>query len=273
MVKQRLVDRGFAVAERIPEVQASFVVLQSADLARAQTLFAALDTLGTIFPFVVIAVLGAGVLLARDRRRALVGAGLGVAGAMVLLGALLAVGREAYLSSVPPDLLPRDAAALVFDTLVRFLRLALRGVLLLGLVVAVAAYLAGPTGPAVRTRALGGRALSTVRGWGGGEAGIAGNTVGRAVRAARRPLQVLAVAVAGLVLVFWDRPSPAVLVGIVLALLAVLTVVELLGGREVPSTGPPTIADRAEEPPPQPTAGEEPESGNAEPQEAARAAR
>ncbi len=234
VVKQRLVDRGFSVAERIPDVQASFVILQSADLARAQTLFSVLDTLGTIFPFLVIAVLGAGVLLARDRRRALVGAGLGVAGAMVLLGVLLAVGREAYLNAVPADLLPRDAAALVFDTLVRYLRIALRSVLLLGLVVAAAAFLAGPSAAAVGTRGLGARGFATVRGWGGGDAGLAGSTVGRAVRTVRRPLQVLAVVVAGLTLVFWDRPTPAVLIAVVLVLLAFLALLELLGASRNP---------------------------------------
>jgi hypothetical protein len=234
VVKQRLIDRGFTVAERIPDVQASFVVLQSADLARAQTLFSVLDTLGTVFPFIVLAVLGAGVLLARNRRRALVGAGLGVAGAMVLLGVLLAVGREAYLNAVPADLLPRDAAALIFDTLVRYLRIALRSVLLLGLVIAAAAYLAGPSGFAVRTRAVARRGFATVRGWGGGDEGLAGSTVGRAVRTLRRPLQVLAVVVAGLTLVFWDRPTPAVLIAVVLVLLAFLALLEILGAAREP---------------------------------------
>ena len=246
VVKQRLVDRGFTVAERIPDVQASFVVLQSADLARAQTLFSVLDTLGTVFPFIVLAVLGAGVLLARDRRRALVGAGLGVAGAMVLLGVLLAVGREAYLNAVPADLLPRDAAALVFDSLVRYLRVALRGVLLLGLVIAAAAYLAGPSGLPVRTRAVARRAFAAVRGWGGGDAGLAGSTVGRAVRTLRRPLQVLAVVVAGLTLVFWDRPTPAVLIGVVLVLLAFLALLEVLGA--APGTGEVELPEPVVEP-------------------------
>jgi hypothetical protein len=228
VVKQRLIDRGLTVAERIPDVQASFVVMQSADLARAQSLFALLDTLGTVFPFLVIAVLAAGVLIAVDRRRALVGAGLGVAGAMVLLGVLLALLRGGYLSAVPTDLLPRDAAAVIFDTLVRFLRTALRSVLLLGLVVAVAAYLAGPSRSALRTRAVAGRGMAAVRRLGAGSEGLAGVRVGHAVRSARRPMQVLAVTVAGVTLVFWDRPTPAVLIGVVLVLLLVLAVIEAL---------------------------------------------
>ena len=235
VVKQRLVDRGFEVAERIPDVQASFVVLQSADLSRAQSLFAVLDTLGTVFPFLVLAVLAAGILIAKDRRRALVGAGLGVAASMVLLGVALALLRAGYLSAVPTDLLPRDAASVVFDTLVRFLRTALRGVLLLGLLVAAAAYLAGPSRTAVATRAALRRGGAAVRGLGGGSAGLAGARVGHAVRAARRPLQVLAVTLAGLTLVFWDRPSPAVLVGVVLVLLVVLAMIEVLAAGDYPS--------------------------------------
>ena len=35
-VKERLVDRGFTLAERIPEVDASFVLFQSADIVRAR---------------------------------------------------------------------------------------------------------------------------------------------------------------------------------------------------------------------------------------------
>lgn len=245
VVKQRLVDRGFEVAERIPDVQASFVVLQSADLARAQSLFAVLDTLGTVFPFLVLAVLAVGILLANDRRRALVGAGLGVAASMVLLGVVLALLRAGYLSAVPTDLLPRDAAAVVFDTLVRYLRTALRGVLLLGLVVAAAAYLAGASRTAMATRAVLRRGGAAVRGLGGGSEGLAGAGVGNAVRAARRPLQVLAVTLAGLTLVFWDRPSPAVLVGVVLVLLVVLAVVEVLAAGDYPSTtGTPLVDSR-----------------------------
>jgi hypothetical protein len=249
VVKQRLVDRGFELAERIPDVQASFVVLQSADLSRAQSLLALLDTLGTVFPFLVLAVLAAGVLLANDRRRALVGAGLGLAASMVLLGVALALLRAGYLSAVPADLLPREAASVVFDTLVRYLRTALRGVLLLGLLVAAAAYLAGPSRTAVATRAALRRGGAAVRGLGGGSAGLAGARVGHTVRAARRPLQVLAVTLAGLTLVFWDRPSPAVLVGVVLVLLVVLAVIEVLAAGDYPSATETSSVDAGLRPP------------------------
>ena len=49
-VKQRLVDAGFALAERIPEVQAEFTLFESADLARAQTGFRFLSALARALP-------------------------------------------------------------------------------------------------------------------------------------------------------------------------------------------------------------------------------
>ena len=272
LVKERLVDRGFSVAERIPDVSASFVVLQSADLARAQRLFAALDTLGTVFPFIVLALFAGGVLVATDRRRALVGAGLGLAASMVVLAIALALARSAYLGAVPPDVLPRDAAITVFDTLVRFLRPALRLALLLGLVVAGAAFLAGPSSAAVATRRVVGRGIEATRGLGGGTEGLAGSRVGGVVRAARRPLQVVSVAVAALVLVFWDQPTPGVLVGIVLVLLLVLALIELLASRAEPAAAPEpdevvvVVAEVDQEPAP-------PEDETPDPQPAPRAAR
>jgi hypothetical protein len=50
-----------------------------------------------------------------------------------------------------------------------------------------------------------------------GTDGIAGPTVGKFVRGARRPLQVLTLMLGAAPLVFWDRPSPNVVVAVTLA--------------------------------------------------------
>ena len=55
-VKERLVDRGFTLAERIPEVDASFVLFQSKDVARAQQAFNLIDTLGVWLPIIALGV-------------------------------------------------------------------------------------------------------------------------------------------------------------------------------------------------------------------------
>jgi hypothetical protein len=229
-VKQRLVDAGFSVAARIPEVDASFVLFQSEDITRARSGFNLLNTLGVWLPVIAIVLLVLGVYVAKDHRRALVGAALGVAVSMVVLALALTVFRSIYLDAVPATVLPHDAAAVLYDTIVRFLRLGLRTVLVLGLVVAAGAFLSGQSVTAVRTR----QGLSNAIGWlaGGAErAGFSTGPVGTWVYANKRVLRIGAVALAALALVFWGRPTGKVVLGLTLALLVVLALIEFLGRR------------------------------------------
>jgi hypothetical protein len=228
VVKARLVERGFTLAERIPEVDASFVLFQSADITRARSAFNLLNTLGVWLPVLAIVLLVVGVYVAKDHRRALVGAALGVAVSMVVLALALAVFRSIYLDAVPATVLPHDAAAVLYDTIVRFLRLGLRTVLVLALVVAAGAFLSGQSVTAVRTR----QSLAGAIGWAAGGAERAGFTtgpVGGWVHANKRALRIGAVVLAALALVFWGRPTGKVVLGLTLALLVVLALIEFLG--------------------------------------------
>jgi hypothetical protein len=164
VVKQRLVSSGFQLAERIPAVDAQFVVFQSADVAKVQRGFDLLNTLGVWLPFVCLALVGLGIYLARNHRLAFLGAGIGLALAMVAVGAGLTLARRAYLDGIPPNVLPSDAATVLFDTLVRFLRAAIRAGLLLGLLVAAAAFLTGPSKTAVTLRGWMDTALAAAQG-------------------------------------------------------------------------------------------------------------
>jgi hypothetical protein len=212
-VKQQLVDAGFTLAERIPAVNASFVLFQSKDITRARSAFGLLTTLGNWLPVLALLLLALGVYVARDHRRALVGAGLGVAVAMLLLALGLAVFRSIYLDAVPASVLPHDAAAVLYDTIVRFLRAGLRTVFVLGLVVAAGAFLTGPSPTATRTR----QSLAHGIGWlqrGAEGAGLRTGPVGTWIYANRRVLRIGAVALAGLALVFWSRPTGKVVIGL-----------------------------------------------------------
>ena len=226
-VKTQLVAAGFTLAERIPQVNASFVLFQSKDITRARSVFNLLTTLGNWLPVVALTLIALGVYVAKDHRRALIGAGLGVAVAMLLLALGLAVFRSVYLDAVPAAVLPHDAAAVLYDTIVRFLRAGLRTVFVLGLVVAAGAFMAGQSATATRTRTR----LAGAIGWlrrGAEGAGLRTGPVGTWVQANRRALRIGAVAVASLALVFWTRPTGKVVVGLALGLLVVLAVVEFL---------------------------------------------
>jgi len=203
------------------------VLFQSEDITRARSAFSVLNTLGVWLPVVAIVLLVTGVYVAADHRRALVGAGAGLAASMVVLALGLAVFRSIYLDSVPAAVLPHDAAAVLYDTIVRFLRLGLRTVLVLAPVVAAAAFLTGPSVSAVRTRA----GLAGAIGWGVDRAGLPTGRVGAWVETNKRALRIGAVALACLALVFWGRPTGKVVLGLTLALLVVLALIEFLGRR------------------------------------------
>jgi hypothetical protein len=233
-VKQQLTAAGFTLAARIPEVNASFTLFQSDSITRARSAFNLLNTLGVWLPVIVLILIVLGVYVARDHRRALVGAGLGVALGMLVLALGLAIFRSIYLNGVPADVLPHDAAAVLYDTIVRFLRAGLRTVLVLGLVVAAGAFLTGQSVTAVRTRESLARAIGWLQG-GAEQAGLRTGPVGGWVHRHKRALRIGAVVAASLALVFWSRPTGKVVIGLALALLVALAIIEFLGRAPQPT--------------------------------------
>jgi hypothetical protein len=200
-VKQRLVEGGFGLAKRIPEVNASFVLFDVKNLTRARSAFDLLNTLGIWLPIIALVLLGVGVVVAKDHRRALVGAAVGVAVAMLLLGLSLAVFRTIYLDALPAQVLPHDAAAVLYDTIVAYLRLGLRTILVLALVIAAGAFLTGQSTTAVRTRQRLAGGIGRLRG-GAEHAGWRTGPVGTWVHANKQLLRIAAVTLAALALVF-----------------------------------------------------------------------
>jgi len=239
-VKQRLVDSGFGLAARIPEVNASFVLFDVKNLTRARSAFNLLNTLGIWLPIIAIVLLGIGVFVAKDHRRALVGAAVGVAVGMLVLALGLAVFRTIYLDAVPPAVLPHDAAAVLYDTIVAYLRLGLRTILVLALVVAAGALVTGQSATAVRTR----QRLTAGIGWlrgGADHAGWRTGPVGTWVYANKQLLRIAAVTLAALALVFWDQPTGKTILLLAGLLLVALALIEFLAQPPQPTViAPPT---------------------------------
>jgi hypothetical protein len=229
-VKQDLVARGLTIADRIPAVNSTFPLFAAPNLSKAQQGYRLLTTLKWVLPFLALALLAAGIWIARRHRRALIGAALGLSASMLVLAIALAIARTIYLNSVPPTVLPGDAAAVLYDTLVRFIKDGLRVLLVIGLVVAAGAFLAGPSSAAVATRRGVGKGIGWLRDR-GDRAGLHAGPVSDWTFAHKRLLRVAAVAVAALIFVFWGQPSVALVIWLVVLLLVALGVIELLGGR------------------------------------------
>ncbi|MBO3750175.1 hypothetical protein J5X84_29175 [Streptosporangiaceae bacterium NEAU-GS5] len=217
-VKQRLVAAGLGVAANIPDIHPTIKLFSSPDLVKWQTAYQWLTTLRWVLPIVALVLIVLGVYVAPSHRRVLVGAGLGVGVAMFAVAVGLTLGRSAYLTSIGEHGLKTVAGADVFDTLVRFLRSGLRTILVLGLVVAAAAFMAGPSVTAVNTRAAVTSGIVRLRRLSHLETGRVGAWLHLNIVLAR----IAVVAVAVLVFVFWDRPT-----GLVVLVIALLTLVAL----------------------------------------------
>ena len=232
VAKQDLAARGLTAVNKIPTVPATFALFPSKDLVKAQAGYRLVNDLKIVLPVLTLVLLALGVLIARGHRRALLGAGLGFAASMLVLGAGLAIARIIYLNSLPAGV-SADAAAAAFDILVRFIRTALRTLLVVGLVVAIGAFFTGPSAAAAATRSALSSGLGRVR-RGGESAGLSTGPVGTWTYTHRQVLRIAAVALAALIFVFWGRPTAVVTIVIAVLLLVVLGLIELIGRPPAP---------------------------------------
>jgi hypothetical protein len=228
IVKGAIAARGFTLINSLPNIHPTLKLFSARQLVKAQTTYRAINDLKIVLPILALLLIALGVYLARGHRRALVGAGLGFAASMVLLGAVLLVVRGIYLNSVPNSVLPSDAAADIFDTYVRFIRAALRTLLVLGLVVAIGAFLTGPSVTAVRTRGAFTSGFAWIRRL-GERGGVSTGPVGRWTYAHRTALRIFAVGLAAIIFVFWGRPTAMVVILLAVLLVVVLGLIELIG--------------------------------------------
>ncbi|MFI5066444.1 MAG: hypothetical protein ACHP9Z_21045 [Streptosporangiales bacterium] len=244
VVKNDLAAKGFSLVKSIPAINPTIGLFSAKYLVKAQSGYRLLNDLKIVLPILTLLLLGAGIYIARSHRRALIGAGLGFAASMVVLGIALAIGRGIYLNSVPSNVLPANAAAVLFDTLVRFIKEGLRTLLVVGLIVAIAAFFTGPSVTAVRTR----HALASGLGWlrGTGErAGLRTGPVGRWTYQYRTALRIGSVALVALLFVFWGRPTATVAIVLAVVLLVLLGLIELLARPPAPAAAQPQAAGHA----------------------------
>jgi hypothetical protein len=233
VTKDRLSQAGLTAVDLVPDVHPTVAIAQADTLVRARSAYSALDAVARVLPWIVLLLFAVGVYLARNRFRALVGTGLGLALSMVVLAVGILVARSLLVGAVPSAAAPATASG--FDIMVAYLRLGLRALLVLGLVLALAGFLAGRSDTAVRIRRSAADRLHRVR---GGPA--ADGQVATWVRAHVRGLRIAAVAAAVLTFVFLTQPTGIVILLIAAALLVVLALIEYLAR---PASVAPVVAD------------------------------
>ncbi|MER5832844.1 hypothetical protein ABT116_18795 [Streptomyces sp. NPDC002130] len=236
-VQQRLVDAGFEKAAAIPDTDRTVTLFETEQLGKAQDAMRLLDIVGTWLPVLTVVPAALAVWTAPAHRVMLMITATGVGVMMVGLLVALALVRRVYLDSVPPEALPADAAATIYDMFVRFLRDSTLTLLVVSVIIALVAYLYGPGRLArgVRTAAHRG---TTATGRALENAGVRTGAVGRRLAGHRQWITGGVMAAAALALVLWNHPTVgavALVLGVALAVLIILAVLATAAGPAEPA--------------------------------------
>jgi hypothetical protein len=152
---------------------------------------------------------------------------------MLLMIALVGIGRSLYLDAISQDVLPRAAAADIFDALIALLRAAVRIVAIAAVVITLIAVVLGRAGDIVTAsrKAFGSLATDTRVSW---------------VAAHRGILQGCVAGLGALVLFSWDPPTAPVV--LIIAALVAAGVLAIAAVARMPAAG--GAAASAAPPPP-----------------------
>lgn len=163
-VKAELVQRGVGVAQLIPTIDRTVVLLHSEDLPTVQLAYGATVAVGAWLPWVALALLIGGVIVANRRHRALVWTGISFALAMAILAIAFAAGRAAIVTLVPASVLPGPVSTLFYDTVTSSMQATASAAAVLGVAVAIVGWAAGPFRTPMRLRGLYGDGVAALRG-------------------------------------------------------------------------------------------------------------
>ncbi len=152
-VKERLVDRGLTIVERVPvpQVDREIVLLDAPQLRQVRTIYAFADPLARWLLAGVAALYLAAFLLSRNRPRTGVVIGVVLAGNAVMLGLLVAVSEQLFVNQLSGTVFG-PASRVFYEQLVSFLERGQRVMLWLGLLLALAGLFAGRTALGTATR-------------------------------------------------------------------------------------------------------------------------
>jgi hypothetical protein len=221
-VKDRLRERGFGtIADAIPAtVDGRIPLLTSEGFSTARRGINVLKGLSWLLPLLALLCFAGHILLTQPRRRGWLRVALGLAVTALLLLAVVGIGRTFYLDSINREVLPKQAAADIFDALLALLRDSLRVAVIAAVVLALISVLAGK--PARRAIEVSGprvRAAATR---------VAADPRTSWMAEHRAAVQWGLVLLGGLVLVVWSNPTAwTVLIDAALIALAVWLVAAL----------------------------------------------
>lgn len=226
-VKSVLVERGVGFADLIPQIDRSIPIVQSDALVLVRATYQISIAAGFWLPWVVLGLVVVGVFSARNRVRALWRTGAAVAVAFLLLAAAMGIGRALFVAAVSPSVMTVAAAHSLFDQVTALLSSTIAALALLGVLVAVWAWLAGSSPRAVVVRGALQSGFAAIRGtW--ERHGLSTGRVGLAVDRFHGSIVMVAMAFALLIVIAARPVSFGTVLGTTIVLIVFLVVIELL---------------------------------------------
>lgn len=168
-VIHQLDQKGIHFFDKVPvdKLNPQLVLIHAKGLSGARTVTRALNHLALFLPILAVVLYLAAIGISPRRRRAVMWSGVGLAISMAVLGIILGIARSYLVSAAGHQLSPQGAGDL-FDTLLRYLKTGLRILFALGIVVALIAWVTGPSRPAQGVR----RAVAVSWHWAEDNAGV-----------------------------------------------------------------------------------------------------
>ncbi|MFB8190175.1 hypothetical protein ACFC14_12665 [Microbacterium sp. NPDC055988] len=226
-VKSVLTERGVGFADLIPEIDRSIPIAQADALVLVRTVYQIAVAAGFWLPWVVLGLVVAGILIARNRPRALFWTSAAFAVAFLLLSAGMGIGRTFFIGAVSPSIMPSAAAQALFDEVTTLLSSTIVALAMVGVLVAVWAWLAGSSRSAVATRGILESGFSGARStW--ERRGLSTGRFGLAVDRFHGPIVIVGMALALLILIVTRPVSLGSVIGVTIGLLVFMILAELL---------------------------------------------
>lgn len=240
-VKQVLIAQGLTFAAQIPAIDRTIIVAQSDALPSVQIGYGIAVTAGAWLPWIALAFLIAGVLVARRRAVAAIWAAVGLGLGAAILIAAFAIARVVFITAVSPSLLPADAAGSILESVISAMRATAVSVLVLAILVAVVVWFAGPFAAPTRLPGLSAAGADWVRD-AAERRGVTTGRTGEWLYAQRLLLRVVIGVIAAAVVLFVRPLTPSVTIWTLVLAAIVIGLLQLL-------QRPPEADTHADEPP------------------------
>ena len=226
-VKQLLVDQGITFASRIPTIDKTITVAQNSSIPTIQVFYNLAVVAGAWLPWVSIGLLALGVIVARRRALALIGAASALGIAMIVVISAIAIGKIVFIASASPALVPAGVASTLYVTVSTAMKDTGVAVLVLAIVVALVAWYSGPFGVPRKLRGFFGSGVTWVR-ESAERHGITTGRVGEWIYAQRVLLRAAVAVIAAAVVLFVRPLTPSLIIWTLVIAAVVIAILELV---------------------------------------------